>query len=183
MSHWNAPTDIVIGSREYPTALTDRDRWAGVSNNIEAMMATDLVSYLPDDILTKVDRASMAVSLEARVPLLDHNIVEYAWQIPFDLKLRDGEGKWILKQILRKYVPADLIDRPKMGFGIPVGDWMRGELRDWVDDLLSEDALRRQGYFHSAPIVRLWEQHRDGKGEHEYLLWDVLMFQAWLAEQ
>lgn len=183
VSHWNAPTDIVIGSREYPTALTDRDRWAGVSNNIEAMMATDLVSYLPDDILTKVDRASMAVSLEARVPLLDHNIVEYAWQIPFDLKLRDGEGKWILKQILRKYVPADLIDRPKMGFGIPVGDWMRGELRDWVDDLLSEDALRRQGYFHSAPIVRLWEQHRDGKGEHEYLLWDVLMFQAWLAEQ
>lgn len=183
VSHWNDPASVVIGGAELPTAVSDASRRAAVTNEIEAMMATDLVSYLPDDILTKVDRASMSVGLEARVPLLDHNVVEYAWSIPFAMKMRDGNGKWILRQVLQKYVPAEMIDRPKMGFGIPIGSWMRGALRDWTDDLLSADTLKRQNFFEPEPIVRLWQEHRSGRAEHHYALWNILMFQSWLAEQ
>jgi len=180
VSHWAEPTKLVRDAFEPLTALTDPGRQAELRQNTERMMYTDLVSYLPGDILTKVDRASMAVGLEARVPLLDHRVVEFAWQLPLDLKIKHAEGKWILREILYKYVPRKLTDRPKQGFGIPIGDWLRGPLRDWAEGLLDERRLRVQGYLNPAPIRALWLNHLRGRVDEAYRLWDVLMFQAWL---
>lgn len=179
VSHWNVPEDIVIGGKEYETILTSQEKWPRTNNIIENMMYLDTVSYLPDDILVKVDRASMAVSLEARVPFLDHRVMEYAWKIPFDLKINNGNGKHILRQILYKYVPQNLVDRPKMGFGVPIDDWLRNSLRDWAEDLLSTERLKREAIFHVEPIRKKWEEHLSGKRNWQYYLWDILMFQAW----
>lgn len=143
------------------------------------MMAHDTTCYLSDDILVKVDRASMATSLETRAPLLDHKVVEFAWSLPQNMKHRDGEGKWILKQLLERYLPKHLFDRPKQGFGIPHGEWIRGPLRDWAEELLNEKQLNEQGYL-NAPLVRQhWKQHVTGEQDHSYDLWNALMFQAW----
>jgi asparagine synthase (glutamine-hydrolysing) len=183
VSHWSEPAMLVREATEALSPLTDPARQATIQSDMERMMYTDLISYLPGDILTKVDRASMAVGLEARVPLLDHRVVELAWQLPMTLKVDHGKGKWILRQILFKYVPRELIERPKKGFGIPVGSWLRGPLRDWAESLLDERRLKTEGYLEPGPIRSMWSNHLSGRVDEQYRLWDVLMFQAWLEHE
>ena len=180
ISHWKNPAEVVIGGFEPPTACTDPARWPSAGGITERAQFIDAVSYLPEDIFTKVDRASMAASLEARTPLLDHRVVEFAWTLPRALKVRGAQGKWILREVLHRYVPRALFDRPKMGFNVPTGAWLRGPLRAWAEALLDERRLRDEGYFHPAPIRAKWAEHLSGECNWEYYLWDVLMFQAWL---
>jgi asparagine synthase (glutamine-hydrolysing) len=183
VSHWKDPVALVYGAAEPRTMLTDRGAWPRLPDFTQRMMYLDTVTYLPDDILTKVDRASMAVSLEARVPLLDHRVVEFAWRVPLNWKIRRGQGKWLLRQVLHRYVPAELVDRPKMGFGVPIATWLRGPLRDWAAALLDERRLRHEGLLNPAPIQTKWLEHQSGQRNWQYYLWDVLMFQAWLEER
>ena len=183
VSHWKQPTRVVPGATEPPSVLTDPGRWAELPDLRQRLQYLDLVSYLPDDILVKVDRAAMGVSLETRVPLLDHRVVEYAWRIPFAMKYKDGQGKWVLRQVLGRYLPPALTDRPKMGFGVPIEHWLRGPLRDWAEGLLAERRLAGEGFFDPAPIREKWAEHLSGRRNWSYYIWDILMFGAWLEEQ
>jgi asparagine synthase (glutamine-hydrolysing) len=183
LTHWEAPTSLVIGGSEPPTPLTDRTQRGNLSGLLECMMYTDAMMYLPDDILVKVDRAGMGVSLETRMPLLDHRVAEFAWQLPDSMKIRDGRGKWILRQVLSRYIPPALIDRPKMGFGVPIDAWLRGPLKEWAESLLDEKRLKHQGLLNPDPIRGLWGEHLSGKHDWNIPLWDALMFQAWLEHE
>jgi asparagine synthase (glutamine-hydrolysing) len=179
LSLWESPTEIVLNSHEPGTVLASIAESSWPSNIEEVMMLTDQLNYLPDDILTKVDRASMAVSLEARVPMLDHHVVEFAWKLPLHFKIRNGTSKWILRQILYNYVPRELVERPKMGFGVPIDRWLRGPLRDWAEDLLSPRSLEQHGLFNPDSIRLKWQEHLSGVRNWQYLLWDILAFQDW----
>ena len=155
----------------------------GTPAAIDRMMRLDALTYLPDDICAKVDRAAMAVSLETRMPFLDHTVVELAWGLPQRLLVRDGVSKWVLRQVLARYVPPELTERPKAGFGIPLAAWLRGPLREWADDLLDHDSLHEDGYLDAGAIAVLWDDHRSGRRDHTNVLWNVLMFQEWLDAQ
>ncbi|MDH4099966.1 MAG: asparagine synthase (glutamine-hydrolyzing) [Nitrospirota bacterium] len=183
VSHWKNPAAVVIAAKERPTVLTDEGQWADLADFTHRMMYLDMMTYLPDDILVKVDRASMGVSLESRVPFLDHRVVEFAWRIPLKMKIRNNEGKWILRQVLYKHVPRELMERPKMGFGVPIDEWLRGPLKEWAEALLDEKRLRDEGYFDPRPIREKWQEHLSGARNWQYYLWDVLMFQVWLEHQ
>jgi asparagine synthase (glutamine-hydrolysing) len=182
VSQWADPASVVIGGAELSTQLTGNTTDLQGLDGIQRMMVLDTLTYLPDDILTKVDRAGMAVSLEGRVPFLDHRVMEFAWQLPQNLKLRDGVGKWVLREVLYRHVPKALIERPKMGFSVPIGDWLRGPLRDWAEALLAEERLRREGYFHPAPIRQKWAEHLSVARNWQFHLWPILMFQSWLED-
>ena len=186
VSRWENPAAVVLKGQEPLTALTDQHQWAQVPSIPEQLMHVDAISYLPDDILVKVDRATMAVSLESRVPLLDHRIVEFAWRVPMSLKLREGKTKWLLRQVLYRYVPQELIERPKSGFAIPVAAWLRGPLRDWAESLLDEKRLREEGYFNAALVRAKWQEvltdSQIGWRNAADQIWTVLMFQAWLTK-
>lgn len=179
-SHWTKPESVVINSSEPGTLITKTSAWPNVDCLEHGMMAMDAQTYMTDDILTKVDRAAMATSLESRIPMLDHRVIELAWKLPLDYKIRKGQGKWILRQVLYRHVPKELIERPKMGFGIPLDRWLRGPLKEWADTLLNEERLRREGFFHPEPIQKMWAEHLKGTRSWQYHLWNVLMFQAWL---
>jgi asparagine synthase (glutamine-hydrolysing) len=181
VSQHREPGSLIVGANESPIWADVEAAAFGRDDFTERMMFHDLVGYLTDDILAKVDRAAMAVSLETRVPLLDHHLVEFAWRLPLSMKIRDGQGKWLLRQVLHRYVPRELINRPKQGFGVPLDAWLRGPLREWAEELLDEHRLRREGYLHLAPIREKWNEHLSGRRNWQYWLWNVLMFQAWLS--
>lgn len=182
-SHWMDPSTLVRGVDE-PGTLITAGAAASVGNSlVDQMMLLDLITYLPDDILVKLDRASMSVSLEARVPFLDHRVVEFAWRLPRVMKIRRGKGKWLLRKVLERYLPPALVRRPKMGFGIPLGQWLRGPLRDWAEALLAYDRLNRGAILDPVEVRRKWDDHLAGRRNWSHHLWDILMFEAWLEAQ
>lgn len=183
ISHCQNPDEIILGGSEPKTYLDKNEMVKSARGIQEKMMMLDMLTYLPDDILVKVDRAGMAVSLETRIPFLDQRIIEFSWSLPDSMKMREGQGKWILREILFKHVPKELVDRPKMGFSVPIGEWLRGPLRQWAEELIDESRLNREGIFKSGPIRKKWTEHLSGKCNWEYHLWDVLIFQAWLEAQ
>ena len=182
ISHWDMPEHLVAGAREYRTVAWDDALAARMPDFVSRMQYLDTATYLPDDILTKVDRASMAVSLEARVPLLDHRVVEFAWSLPRAMKVRNGQGKWILRQLLSRYLPEDIIKRRKVGFSVPIGEWLRGPLKEWAGDLLSPESISRHGILRPEPVSAAWKEHLSGGRVRPLPLWTVLMFQAWCEE-
>ena len=179
LAQWAGAWSLVEGATAPETSAFGADVRQRLGDELSWMQYADSVTYLPDDILTKVDRASMAVSLEARVPLLDHRVVGFAWQLPTNLKIRGGQGKWLLRQLLHKYVPKKLVERPKMGFGVPIDAWLRGPLKDWAAELLDPAAMAQEGLIDPLPVQEKWKEHQSGQRNWQYFLWNVLMFEAW----
>lgn len=182
VSHWRPEDGLVLGAQAPLTPLSDPAQWPSFSNLFQRMMYFDLLTYLPDDILVKVDRAAMAVSLESRIPLLDHRVVEMAWRIPLSMKVKQGKGKWLLRRLLYKYVPPELVERPKKGFGVPIDHWLRGPLKDWAAELLAPQRIQSQGYLNPVVVQRAWQEHQEQIKDWHYWLWDLLMFQLWLEK-
>ena len=183
VTHWKTPNDVVKGAQTVGTVFNTPNQWVKTDCFEQWMMAIDTSQYMVDDILVKVDRAAMANSLETRVPMLDHRVVEFAWQLPLDFKIKNGVGKSVLREVLYRHVPRELIERPKKGFSIPLAQWLRGPLREWAENLLSEQRLLVEDYFYVEPIRKIWQEHLSGKQDHATRLWSILMFQAWLDEQ
>lgn len=179
VTHLN-PKETVVSNFEIADIYS---KWFKNGSLIDQMMIFDTISYLPGDILTKMDRAAMSVSLETRIPFLDHNIYEFAWRLNDKYKIRNNVGKWILRQTLYGYVPQNLVDRPKMGFSVPIGDWIRGPLKVWAEDLLQDSNIKEQGYYNSNFVKKIWDEHKSGKKNWDYQLWNILMFQQWLNSQ
>jgi asparagine synthase (glutamine-hydrolysing) len=179
VSQWERPDEVAAAGREPRGPLWDPGIAGDFPDLVPRMQFLDMVSYLPEDILTKVDRATMAVGLEGRVPLLDHRVVAYSWSLPLAFKVRGGRGKWLLRRVLDRYVPRSLIDRPKMGFGVPIDAWLRGPLREWAESLLAPARLASDGFVRVAPVRQAWQEHLEGTRNWQYPLWTVLMLQAW----
>jgi asparagine synthase (glutamine-hydrolysing) len=181
VSTWPNAGRLVLGGQEPDLP------WRAIQEDLpdaaHRMMLFDLVGYLPDDILAKVDRASMGTSLEVRAPLLDHRVVEFAWRLPLHQKIRGGVSKWLLRSLLERHVPRKLFERPKHGFGVPIDAWLRGPLREWAEDLLSQQRLEREGFLDPAPVRSALREHLQGNRNHQYRLWTVLMFESWLDQQ
>jgi len=184
VSQWQEPSEVVIGVEHDRYASVIEDYRCPVQDGfLDVMRYLDLMLYLPDDILVKVDRASMRVGLEARAPMLDHRIVELAWALPHHALVRRGEGKQILREVLYRYVPKNLVERPKRGFAMPMDEWLRGPLREWAEDLLSANALKAHGYLRADVVLKMWKEHLSGTHNRQPLLWSILMFQAWIARE
>ena len=181
VSQWERPEEVAAAGREPRGPMWDPTIARDFHDLVPRMQFLDMITYLPDDILTKVDRATMAVGLEGRVPLLDHRVVAYSWSLPLEFKLRGGRSKWLLRQVLDRYVPRSLIDRPKMGFGVPIDAWLRGPLREWAESLLAPARLSSDGFVRVEPVRRAWREHLEGSRNWQYPLWTVLMLQAWRA--
>lgn len=173
----DSPEEIVLGAKASLQASSQKNL---TLNYAEWMMVQDALNYFPDDILTKVDRASMAVSLETRTVFTDPDVMAFAWSLPLNMKIRDGKGKWLLRQMLYRYVPKELIERPKAGFNVPIGLWLRGSLKEWAEDLISTTSLRKQGFLNPEAVQEMWRIHQSGQRDLEHRLWNILMFQAWL---
>lgn len=179
MSHFTDPAHLLLGATEAPSFFTSSGTWPKQTDFREQMMFMDQKTYLPDDILTKVDRASMAFGLETRVPLLDHRVVEFAWSLPMEFKSHGRQSKWLLRELTHRYLPRELMERPKKGFSVPMKSWLRGPLRDWAEELLSERRLQQEGYFDVPAVRAVWSDFLSGKRQRHTQLWNILMFQAW----
>ena len=183
ISFWSNTEEVVLNSSEPMSIPRDYDNWIGSLDDRENMMFLDTISYLPDDILTKVDRSSMAVSLESRAPFLNHSVIELSQRVPIEMKIKNGQGKWILRNILNDFIPSNLIDRPKTGFGIPIAEWLRGPLKEWAESLIDSSRLKDDGYFNPALITDMWKKHISKNRNYGHHLWSILMFQAWLERK
>ena len=183
ISHCAHPEDVVVGASAPSTIVEASHRWEGPDGFTQQMLYLDTLTYLPDDILTKVDRASMAVSLETRVPILDHRVIEFAWRLPLSMKIKNGVGKRLLREVLYRHVPRDIVERPKMGFAVPIREWLRGPLREWAEALLEPARLRAEGYLEPRAIRTLWDEHLTRRRDRHHQLWDALIFQTWLDAQ
>jgi asparagine synthase (glutamine-hydrolysing) len=177
----HAPEKLLTSGRELTTTLDDATPWQEIDDTVLTMVYLDLMTYHPDDILQKVDRAAMNVRLETRVPYLDHNLVEFIMRLPLEMKIRNGSSKWILRQVLYRYVPRQLMERPKMGFAVPVGGWIKGSMRDWAEELIAQNRIEQENYFNTQAVGEMWQQHLSGRFNRTHELWNILMFQSWLG--